>query len=180
MDSLMDLYLVMENNPNLVVEMRAHTDCQPYVGLTNDTLSQRRAQSVVDYLVSRGIERERLVAKGYAERVPRTLDEDVSVNYNGKRYDFSAGTVLECDYIATLSGDRQQAAHSLNRRIEFLVLREDYVPRSLVDNSLTATPPRQAERGRQGSRPRQRPRRQRARRRRSPPSSTTRAPSTSP
>jgi hypothetical protein len=138
MDSLMDLYLVMENNPNLVVEVRAHTDCQPYVGLTNDTLSQRRAQSVVDYLVSRGIERERLVAKGYADRVPRTLDEDISVNYNGKKYDFSAGTVMECDYIATLSGDRQQAAHSLNRRIEFLVLREDYVSRSLVEN-LTAT-----------------------------------------
>lgn len=137
MDSLMDLYLVMENNPNLVVEIRAHTDCQPYVGLTNDTLSQRRAQSVVDYLVNRGIERERLVAKGYADRVPRTLDEDVTVNYNGQKYQFSAGTVLECDYIATLKGDHQQVAHSLNRRIEFLVLREDYVPRNLVDN-LTA------------------------------------------
>jgi len=140
MDSLMDLYIIMENNPNLVVEIRAHTDCQPYVGLTNDTLSQRRAQSVVDYLVSRGIERQRLVAKGYAERVPRTLDEDAVVNYNGKRYVFTAGSVMECDYIATLKGDHQQAAHSLNRRIEFLVLREDYVPRSLVDN-MTSTDP---------------------------------------
>jgi peptidoglycan-associated lipoprotein len=139
MDSLMDLYLVMENNPNLVVEIRSHTDCQPYVGLTNDTLSQLRAKSVVDYLVNRGIERERLVAKGYADRVPRTLDEDVSVVYNGKRYDFSAGTVLECDYIATLSPDHQQAAHSLNRRIEFMVLREDYVPRNKVENLTAAT-----------------------------------------
>jgi hypothetical protein len=42
--------------------------------------------------------------------------------------------VLECDYIATLSGDRQQAAHSLNRRIEFLVLRTDYVSRSKIEN----------------------------------------------
>ncbi len=137
MDSLMDLYLVMENNPNLMVEIRAHTDCQPYVGLTNDTLSQRRAQSVVDYLVNRGIERERLVAKGYADRVPRVLDEDVTVTLNGQKYTFSAGTVMDCDYIATLKGDHQQAAHSLNRRIEFLVLREDYVPRNLVEN-LTA------------------------------------------
>ena len=134
MDSLMDLYLVMENNPNLVVEIRSHTDCQPYIGMTNDTLSQRRAQSVVDYLVNRGIDRERLVAKGYADRVPRTLDEDVTVTLNGQKYEFSAGTVLECDYIATLKGDRQQAAHSLNRRIEFLVLREDYVPRNMVEN----------------------------------------------
>ncbi|MBQ2510612.1 MAG: OmpA family protein [Bacteroidales bacterium] len=140
MDSLMDLYLIMDNNPNLVVEIRSHTDCQPYVGLTNDTLSQRRAQSVVDYLVSRGIERDRLVAKGYAERVPRVLDEDMVVEYNGQKYEFSAGTVMDCDYIATLSGDRQQAAHSLNRRIEFLVLREDYVPRRLVEN-MTAPQP---------------------------------------
>lgn len=140
MDSLMDLYLVMENNPNLVVEIRSHTDCQPYVGLTNDTLSQRRAQSVVDYLVNRGIERERLVAKGYADRVPRVLDEDMTVTYNGQKYEFSAGSVMECDYIATLSGDRQQAAHSLNRRIEFLVLREDYVPRRLVENMTSEQP----------------------------------------
>ena len=137
MDSLMDLYLIMVNNPNIMVEIRSHTDCQPYVGLTNDTLSQRRAQTVVDYLVSRGIERDRLVAKGYADRIPRVLDEDVVVNYEGKQYPFSAGTVMECDYIATLSGDRQQAAHSLNRRIEFLVLRTDYVSRRLIDNLAT-------------------------------------------
>ena len=140
MDSLMDLYLVMVNNPNIVVEIRSHTDCQPYIGLTNDTLSQRRAQTVVDYLVSRGIERERLVAKGYADRVPRTLDKDMTVTYNGKQYTFSAGSVMECDYIATLDPERQQAAHSLNRRIEFLVLRNDYVSRRLVENIASATP----------------------------------------
>ena len=140
MDSLMDLYLVMVNNPNVVVEIRSHTDCQPYIGLTNDTLSQRRAQTVVDYLVSRGIERERLVAKGYAERVPRTLDKDMTVTYNGRQYRFSAGSVMECDYIATLDPERQQAAHSLNRRIEFLVLRDDYVSRRLIENIASSTP----------------------------------------
>ena len=140
MDSLMDLYMVMENNPNIVVEIRSHTDCQPYIGLTNDTLSQRRAQTVVDYLVSRGIERERLVAKGYADRVPRVLEKDVVVNYNGQQYPFSAGMEMNCDYISTLSGDRQQAAHSLNRRLEFLVLRTDYVSRRLVENMASETP----------------------------------------
>lgn len=138
MDSLMDLYIIMENNPGLVVEIRSHTDCQPYIGLTNDTLSQRRAQTVVDYLVSRGIERERLVAKGYADRVPRILEEDVTVALNGNNYTFQAGTAMECDYIATLSGDRQQAAHSLNRRIEFLVLRDDYVSHREIDNIVAA------------------------------------------
>ena len=140
MDSLMDLLIIMENNPSLVVEIRAHTDCQPYVGLTNDTLSQRRAQTVVDYLVNRGIERERLVAKGYADRVPRVLDEDVVVNYNNQSFIFQKGTVMECDYIATLSGDRQQAAHSLNRRIEFLVLRDDYVSRREIENIAKPAP----------------------------------------
>jgi peptidoglycan-associated lipoprotein len=140
MDSLMDLYIVMDNNPGIVVEIRSHTDCQPYIGLTNDTLSQRRAQTVVDYLVDRGIERERLVAKGYADRVPRVLDEDVVVTYNGKQYPFYAGTEMTCDYIATLDPERQQAAHSLNRRLEFLVLRNDYVSRRLVENMASATP----------------------------------------
>lgn len=135
MDSLMDLYLVMVNNPSIVVEIRAHTDCRPFIGLTNDTLSQRRAQSVVDYLASRGIERDRLVAKGYAERVPRTLDRDVVIVVGGVPYTFSAGTTLECDFINDLpSKEHQEAAHQLNRRIEFLVLRSDYVSKRIVNN----------------------------------------------
>lgn len=141
MDSLMDLYLVMMNNPDIVVEIRAHTDCQPFIGLTNDTLSQRRAQSVVDYLVSRGIERERLVAKGYAERVPRTLDRDITVRRNGHAYNFSAGTTLECDYINRLPGDEyREVAHQLNRRIEFQILRTDYVSKRVVNNMNSDTP----------------------------------------
>ena len=141
MDSLMDLYLVMVNNPNIVVELRAHTDCRPFIGLTNDTLSQRRAQAVVDYLVSRGIEPERLVAKGYAERVPRTLDKDMTVRVNGVPYKFSAGQTLECDYVMGLPGaDRQEAAHILNRRMEFLILRTDYVSKKLIDNLSSDTP----------------------------------------
>ena len=47
---------------------------------------------------------------------------------------------MECDYIATLDPERQQAAHSLNRRLEFLVLRTDYVSRRLVENIASATP----------------------------------------
>ncbi|MBR1516594.1 MAG: PD40 domain-containing protein [Bacteroidales bacterium] len=141
MDSLMDLYLIMSNNPNIVVEIRAHTDCRPFLGLTNDTLSQRRAQSVVDYLVSRGIERDRLVAKGYGEREPRVLQHDVNINLGGKVYTFSAGTEMACDYISHLpEGDYQEAAHLLNRRIEFRVLRTDYVSKRLVENMASDTP----------------------------------------
>ena len=141
MDSLMDLYLVMVNNPNIVVELRAHTDCRPFLGLTNDTLSQRRAQSVVDYLISRGIEPERLVAKGYAERVPRTLDRNITVRVDGKPYSFSEGTTLDCDYINHMNDKgRQEAAHLLNRRLEFLILRTDYVSKKLINNLASDTP----------------------------------------
>lgn len=141
MDSLMDLYLVMVNNPNIVVELRAHTDCRPFLGLTNDTLSQRRAQSVVDYLISRGIEPERLVAKGYAERVPRTLDRNLTVRVDGKPYSFAEGTTLECDYINHMNDKgRQEAAHQLNRRLEFMILRTDYVSKRLINNLASDTP----------------------------------------
>lgn len=140
-DSLTDLYLVLMNNPNIVVEIRSHTDCRPYIGLTNDTLSQRRAQSVVDFLISRGIESERIIAKGYAEREPRVLTKDMTVTYGGKEFKFPAGTVLTCDYIELLQGkDNQEAAHQLNRRTEFKVLRDDYVSRKLVDNMASDTP----------------------------------------
>ena len=141
MDSLMDLYLVMVNNPNVVVELRAHTDCRPFLGLTNDTLSQRRAQSVVDYLISRGIEPERLVAKGYAERVPRTLDRNMTIRIDGKPYSFAEGTTLDCDYINHMNDKgRQEAAHQLNRRLEFLILRTDYVSKKLINNLAADTP----------------------------------------
>ena len=140
-DSLTDLYLVLVNNPNIVVEIRSHTDCRPYLGLTNDTLSQRRAQSVVNFLIDRGIEPERIVAKGYAEREPRVLDKDMVVKIGNKDYSFKAGTVLECDYIDLLQGkDYQEAAHQLNRRTEFKVLRDDFVSRRLVDNMASDTP----------------------------------------
>ena len=141
MDSLMDLYLVMVNNPNVVVELRAHTDCRPFLGLTNDTLSQRRAQSVVDYLISRGIEPERLVAKGYAERVPRTLDRNMTIRVDGKPYSFAEGTTLDCDYINHMNDKgRQEVAHQLNRRLEFLILRTDYVSKKLINNLASDTP----------------------------------------
>lgn len=129
-DSLMDLYLILMNNPNLVIEIRSHTDCRPFLRLTNDTLSQRRAQSVVDYLVSRGIEADRLVAKGYGERIPREMEKDLMV----KGYLFKKGTVLECDYVKRLPQAQQEVAHQLNRRTDFVILRTDFVSKKLINN----------------------------------------------
>ncbi len=125
-DSLFDLLTVLRNNPSFVIEIRSHTDCRPFYPLTNDTLSQRRAQSVVDYLISRRIEPGRLVAKGYGDRVPREMDHTTTITQHGKNYTFKKGTKLTCDYIKSLPKEEQEIAHQLNRRTEFAVLRTDY------------------------------------------------------
>ena len=60
------LYSMMVNDPLINIEIQSHTDSRG-TSSSNQDLSQRRAQSVVDYLVNKGITRKRLVAKGYGE-----------------------------------------------------------------------------------------------------------------
>ncbi|MCF8246179.1 MAG: OmpA family protein [Saprospiraceae bacterium] len=60
----------LELNPKIRIQLSSHTDCRGNDGY-NAELSQRRAQSAVDYLVSRGISVERLSAKGYGESLPK-------------------------------------------------------------------------------------------------------------
>jgi peptidoglycan-associated lipoprotein len=90
----------------------------------NLTLSQKRAQSVVDYLVIKGIDLVRLTPKGYGESSPKVVDTDIVAQFSFLR----AGTPLTEQYINTLAGDEQkEIAHQINRRTEFKVLRTDYV-----------------------------------------------------
>jgi peptidoglycan-associated lipoprotein len=128
-DSLRDLLKTMQENPTFVIELRSHTDIRP-IPMTNDTLSQRRAQECVNFLIREGIDPDRLFAKGYAERVPRTLKTDRT----SRGVTFKKGTVLTRDYINALkTKNEQEAAHDLNRRTEFYILRDDYVPKGTVD-----------------------------------------------
>lgn len=60
------LVAVMHKNPTLRIELSSHTDSRGS-DKYNMTLSQKRAQSAVDYIVGKGIDKERLVAKGYGE-----------------------------------------------------------------------------------------------------------------
>jgi peptidoglycan-associated lipoprotein len=125
-DSLQGLIRTLDENPRLVIELASHTDARDTYE-RNDILSQKRAQSVVDYLILRGIDAERLVARGYGERVPRKILKDIT----REGYTFREGDVLNEEYIAALpSVEVQEAAHQLNRRTDFSVLRKDYVPRS--------------------------------------------------
>ena len=63
---LNQLVATLRDNPTLKIELSSHTDSRGSDNY-NLKLSQRRAQSAVDYLVSRGIDRNRVVAKGYGE-----------------------------------------------------------------------------------------------------------------
>lgn len=130
-DSLMYLYNIMIQNPTIVIELRSHTDSRD-TEEKNDVLSQNRAQSCVDFLVNeKGIAADRIVAKGYGERVPRKLEKDMYSVYNGKKYFFAKGTVLTEAYCESLpTKAEREAAHQLNRRTEFIILRDDYVPRN--------------------------------------------------
>ena len=62
-----ELVRTMRDNPTLKIELSSHTDSRGS-NAYNEDLSQRRAQSAVNYLVSRGIARDRMVAQGYGER----------------------------------------------------------------------------------------------------------------
>ncbi len=132
-DSLMMLVQLLEENESLVIELRSHTDSRGSDDY-NDILSQKRAQSVVDFLVSQGIEPGRLVAKGYGERIVRILDKDLT----REKYLFKAGTELTDNYINALpSKETREAAYQLNRRTEFAVLAKDYNPGSGRTGSAT-------------------------------------------
>jgi len=124
-DSLQGLIRTLDENQRLVIELSSHTDSRG--GLEyNDQLSQKRAESVVTFLIDRGIDPERLKAKGYGKRVPRTLTQDLL----REGYTFKAGTVITDEFVNTLpSKDIQEAAFQLNRRTEFKVLSKDFIPK---------------------------------------------------
>ncbi len=118
LDSLVD---VLELNPTITIELMSHTD---HVGtdVFNSDLSQKRAQSVVDYLVEKGINPDRLVAKGYGETWPKTVTREMA-----REYDFlSRDDELTEEFISTLTPEQQEIAKAINRRTEFRVLSSDF------------------------------------------------------
>ncbi|MDC0231623.1 OmpA family protein, partial [Aureispira] len=60
------LTVILKRNPNLNIQLSSHTDCRGANGY-NEKLSQRRAESAVQYLIQNGINPDRLKAKGYGE-----------------------------------------------------------------------------------------------------------------
>jgi peptidoglycan-associated lipoprotein len=122
MVSLDKLVETLNDNPNVTIELMSHTDSRDTEEY-NLSLSQKRAQSVVDYLIEKGIEPERLSAKGYGESSPKIVDAEIA----GQNPFLKTGTPLTEAYINSLSTEEQkEIAHQINRRTEFKVLRTDY------------------------------------------------------
>ena len=81
-------------------------------------LSERRAQSVVDYLIKSGIDPRRLQPKGYGESRPKVITKKLAAQYP----QFKEGDVLNEEYINSLAPEDQEIANQINRRTEFQVL----------------------------------------------------------
>ncbi len=96
------VYDLMMQNENLVIELNAHTDTRGS-DAANRKLSQGRAQSCVDYLISKGIIKERLIAKGYGETKPLVSDAEIA---------------------KMSSNDDKEIGHQKNRRTAFTIIGE--------------------------------------------------------
>ncbi len=124
MQALDSVVTILKNNPTVVIELRSHTDYRDS-DEKNNTLSQNRANSCVEYLISKGIESGRLVAVGKGETEPLTIPE----NYKGLGAgQLKSGATLTESYIKSLPANLQEVANQVNRRTDFKVLRDDYVP----------------------------------------------------
>lgn len=118
--SLNNLVAILNNNPKVTIEINAFTDATGSEE-HNKTLSQERSQSVVDYLISKGIAKERLEAKGYGS-VPKTITAEMAKKHNW----MTEGKTLSEKFIAKLDKEKQEICHQYNRRTEFKVLTMNY------------------------------------------------------
>ena len=122
MVSLDKLVETLIDNENVTIELMSHTDSRDTEEYNQD-LSQKRAQVVVQYLIDKEIEPQRLLPKGYGESTPKVVDAIIAAQNPFLR----TGTALSEQYINTLANDEQkEIAHQINRRTEFRVLRTDY------------------------------------------------------
>ena len=120
-DGLNDLVKLLNDNPNITIEIGAHTD---FVGSeeANIKLSQERAMSVVNYLTEHGIESARITAKGYGETTPVVPDKALVAKYRFLK----VNVPLTEEFINKLNSEQQEIAKQINRRTEFKVLKTTY------------------------------------------------------
>ena len=120
-EALDELIKLLNDNPHVTIELSSHCD---YKGNDdyNMRLSQRRAESVVNYLIAGGIEKERLTAKGYGESKPKVIRKRLAEKLKFVK----DGDILTEEFIKTLPEEQQEICNAINRRTEFTVLRTTY------------------------------------------------------
>ena len=118
LDSLIEL---LNENANVTIELSAHTDYRGSAAY-NERLSQRRAESVVSYLIEHGIAEDRLKPVGYGKMKPKTVKRKLTETYPWLK----EGDVLTEEFIKALDEEKQEICNQLNRRTEFKVLRTTY------------------------------------------------------
>jgi len=115
------LIKILDENPHVTIELGAHADRKGSVEY-NEGLAQRRAQSVVDYLIETGIDETRLSARGYGKSAPKVITRKMAESYGF----MVEGGVLTEDFILTLTPEEQEIADQFNRRTEFQVTGLEY------------------------------------------------------
>jgi outer membrane protein OmpA-like peptidoglycan-associated protein len=101
---------ILTDNPEIKIELSSHTDSVATVEYNQD-LSQKRAQSAVNYLIQRGISPDRMVAKGYGELRP------IARNTNP-------------------DGTDNEAGRDRNRRTEFKILEIGVIPKTIEEEEV--------------------------------------------
>jgi outer membrane protein OmpA-like peptidoglycan-associated protein len=119
--ALDNLVKLLNENPNVTIELSAHCDFKGSAEY-NKRLAQRRAESVVNYLVAHGIASDRLSPVGYGKEKPKTIRKKLTEKYTWLK----EGDILTEDFIKKLDEEKQEICNQLNRRTEFIVLRTTY------------------------------------------------------
>ncbi|NPA35439.1 MAG: OmpA family protein [Chlorobi bacterium] len=114
---LQRLLRIMLDNPNMKIEIGAHAD-DPGDDTENLILSQKRAETVRKYLISKGVPEENITSKGYGRSRPLVVDRNISAEYRFLK----KGDKLTPDFIQRLKRNNRATAHKLNRRIEFRIV----------------------------------------------------------
>jgi outer membrane protein OmpA-like peptidoglycan-associated protein len=121
-EALDKLVVMMEENPNITIELSSHCD---YRGsdFYNERLAQRRAESVVNYMIEHGVAKDRLTAVGYGESRPKVVRRRLAAQHEF----LTEGDTLTEAFIKKLPDEeKQEICNALNRRTEFRVLRTTY------------------------------------------------------
>jgi outer membrane protein OmpA-like peptidoglycan-associated protein len=119
--ALDELVKMLQENSNITIELSAHADYRGSANY-NKNLSQRRAETVVRYLIDHGVAKDRLTPVGYGKEKPKTIRKKVVEKYPWLK----ENDVLTEEFIKALDPEKQEICNQLNRRTEFTVLRTTY------------------------------------------------------